>query len=312
MAKEYEEISVDREELSFAKKRNCRFYFSYMEKEIPEFAISKEAKSLLGWGLDWAKDKIENELNRRFHDIYSYNSFVRKMKSAYIRTIIPDDNFSWLQDEEACYFAWITLLTNRFHFIPSILAEFEPSNQAEMQLYVLNSMPINKEVKISQIISFFDEWDKEYEEKLACIQTLQNKWLKLRSTFVNPFKWVNTEQHDKCERVYKTLMARINMKRFPSHPTYTHLRQLIPFMNAIFYAWDAHEDTKRLVLDKMRQANRQNNYRDSIIGKKVINTYVKKEIKEMLDTLAKDNNRKINEELEALIFNAWNKRQTDV
>ncbi|EJH1304343.1 hypothetical protein G3V92_24835, partial [Escherichia coli] len=49
----------------------------------------------------------------------------------------------------------------------------------------------------------------------------------------------------------------------------------------------------------------QNVFRENIADKKVINTYVQKDIKEKLDMLAKKNGRKINEELEAIIMNAW-------
>ncbi len=58
------------------------------------------------------------------------------------------------------------------------------------------------------------------------------------------------------------------------------------------------------MIQRMKKTYNQNLFRENIADKKVINTYVQKDIKEKLDMLAKKNGRKINEELEVIIMNA--------
>ncbi|MBN3124056.1 hypothetical protein [Pectobacterium brasiliense] len=69
--------------------------------------------------------------------------------------------------------------------------------------------------------------------------------------------------------------------------------------------WPAHGDTKRVELDRIKKAYKQERFRESVKDKKVINTYVKNEVKMMLDELAKYNERNISQEIEFLITQAW-------
>lgn len=48
-------------------------------------------------------------------------------------------------------------------------------------------------------------------------------------------------------------------------------------------------------------------FRDGVKDKKVLNTYIGKESKKQLDYLVRKNKRKINEELEVLIHDAYMK-----
>ncbi|EEM8338592.1 hypothetical protein DFQ66_11770 [Salmonella enterica subsp. enterica serovar Amager] len=68
-----------------------------------------------------------------------------------------------------------------------------------------------------------------------------------------------------------------------------------------------NESELKLFIIKMKKARSQNKYRNSVKGKKVLNTYISASAKRQLDILSGRHNKKINEELEYIINDAYMK-----
>lgn len=248
---------------------------------------------------------ILRELNNEFKGTQEYNQFVRGMNNGLFSSIVPEKEFEWIKDYASAYFAWNVLSTMG----PREAGAFEVNFSSEQQPLIKNGLipviPENREDALSAIYSCFDNWDTSLLIKSNTLCSLKKHWLRLNRELPEPFKWIDVKNHKQCAWAFKYVMEHIKPDYMPSFMTEIRQQQVVTFLTAVLYSWPAHPDTRRLMIQRMKKTYNQNIFRENIADKKVINTYVQKDIKEKLDMLAKKNGRKINEELEVIIMNAW-------
>ena len=94
--------------------------------------------------------------------------------------------------------------------------------------------------------------------------------------------------------------SRLFSRWFPLE-VYTFASERVQLMGYFDVSLDISPDSKELLIIKMKKAWSQENYRNQIVEKKVLNTYLDKGVKDKLSRLAKQNRMKINEYLTYLI-----------
>jgi hypothetical protein len=250
-------------------------------------------------------DMILKELNNEFKSTHDYNNFVREMKNGLKSSIIPEANFKWIKDYSSAYFAWNVLSTMGPQEVNSLEVDFNRNLKPLIKQNLIPIIPENQKKALSAIYDCFDNWDVNLLFKTKTLSSLKNIWIQRNRELPEPFKWIDLKNLKQCEWAFKYVMEHIKPDYIPSFMTEIRQEQVITFLTAVLYSWPAHPDTRRLMIQRMKKTYNQNVFRENITGKKVINTYVQKDIKEKLDMLAKKNGRKINEELEVIIMNAW-------
>lgn len=293
------EILTDRTE------RACRFYIEYMKRKIEGYRDRTPLIIIADYKNQDVMDMILKELNNEFKSTHDYNNFVREMKNGLKSSIIPEANFKWIKDYSSAYFAWNVLSTMGPQEVNSLEVDFNRNLKPLIKQNLIPVIPENQKKALSAIYDCFDNWDVNLLFKTKTLSSLKNIWIQRNRELPEPFKWIDLKNLKQCEWAFKYVMEHIKPDYIPSFMTEIRQEQVITFLTAVLYSWPAHPDTRRLMIQRMKKTYNQNVFRDNITGKKVINTYVQKDIKEKLDMLAKKNGRKINEELEVIIMNAW-------
>ncbi|ENT2320228.1 hypothetical protein ACI3F6_RS23990 [Escherichia coli] len=293
------EILTDRTE------RACRFYIEYMKRKIEGYRDRTPLIIIADYKNQDVMDMILKELNNEFKSTHDYNNFVREMKNGLKSSIIPEANFKWIKDYSSAYFAWNVLSTMGPQEVNSLEVDFNRNLKPLIKQNLIPIIPENQKKALSAIYDCFDNWDVNLLFKTKTLSSLKNIWIQRNRELPEPFKWIDLKNLKQCEWAFKYVMEHIKPDYIPSFMTEIRQEQVITFLTAVLYSWPAHPDTRRLMIQRMKKTYNQNVFRENITGKKVINTYVQKDIKEKLDMLAKKNGRKINEELEVIIMNAW-------
>ncbi|EOC2804446.1 hypothetical protein ACU77B_000281 [Escherichia coli] len=293
------EILTDRTE------RACRFYIEYMKRKIEGYRDRTPLIIIADYKNQDVMDMILKELNNEFKSTHDYNNFVREMKNGLKSSIIPEANFKWIKDYSSAYFAWNVLSTMGPQEVNSLEVDFNRNLKPLIKQNLIPVIPENQKKALSAIYDCFDNWDVNLLFKTKTLSSLKNIWIQRNRELPEPFKWIDLKNLKQCEWAFKYVMEHIKPDYIPSFMTEIRQEQVITFLTAVLYSWPAHPDTRRLMIQRMKKTYNQNVFRENITGKKVINTYVQKDIKEKLDMLAKKNGRKINEELEVIIMNAW-------
>ncbi|HFM5232997.1 hypothetical protein [Escherichia coli] len=293
------EILTDRTE------RACRFYIEYMKRKIEGYRDRTPLNIIADYKNQDVMDMILRELNNEFKSTHDYNNFVREMKNGLKSSLIPEANFEWIKDYSSAYFAWNVLSTMGPQEVNSLEVDFNRNLKPLIKQNLIPIIPGNQKEALSAIYVCFDNWDVNLLFKTKTLSSLKNIWFQRNRDLPEPFKWIDLKNHKQCAWAFKYVMEHIKPDYMPSFMTEIRQEQVITFLTAVLYSWPAHPDTRRLMVQRMKKTYNQNVFRENITGKKVINTYVQKDIKEKLDMLAKKNGRKINEELEVIIMNAW-------
>lgn len=293
------EILTDRTE------RACRFYIEYMKRKIEGYRDRTPLIIIADYKNQDVMDMILKELNNEFKSTHDYNNFVREMKNGLKSSIIPEANFKWIKDYSSAYFAWNVLSTMGPQEVNSLEVDFNRNLKPLIKQNLIPIIPENQKKALSAIYDCFDNWDVNLLFKTKTLSSLKNIWIQRNRELPEPFKWIDLKNLKQCEWAFKYVIEHIKPDYMPSFMTEIRQEQVITFLTAVLYSWPAHPDTRRLMIQRMKKTYNQNVFRENITGKKVINTYVQKDIKEKLDMLAKKNGRKINEELEVIIMNAW-------
>ena len=292
-------------ELICKNHRECKFYIGFMIKNIAGY----KNRSPFHLGTDYTDPRtsqiIKNELDKEFSDINKYNQFVNEMHREVFQKLLPDKYFEWMNDYVSSYFAWSILATMGMRESGSMDVVFASELEPLLKAGGLQSTPLTEKEASDAVINFFDNWEESHFIKIKCIELLKKHWISFHQELPNPFKWVDVKNYEQCLWAYDYVMNHIKPEYIPVKTREIKTFQLAPFLTSVLYAWRAHIDTKRLMIQKMKKTHSQNIYRKSIANKKVVNTYIQKDIKEKLDMLAMKNGRKINEELEAIIMRAW-------
>ncbi|EPJ5580127.1 MULTISPECIES: hypothetical protein [Citrobacter] len=294
-----------KEQLTDRTERACRFYIEYMKKNIEGYRERTPLILITDFKNQEVMDMILKELNNEFKNTHEYNKFVREMKNGLLSSIVPETNFEWIKDYSSAYFAWNILSTMGPKEINPLEVDFYRERPPVIRHGVLAIIPETYQHALLVLYTCFDTWDVELIFKIKTLSSLKNIWIQRNRELPEPFKWIDLKNHKQCAWAFKYVMEHIKPDYMPSFMTEIRQQQVITFLTAVLYSWPAHPDTRRLMIQRMKKTYNQNVFRENIADKKVINTYVQKDIKEKLDMLAKKNGRKINEELEVIIMNAW-------
>lgn len=286
-------------------ERACRFYIEYMKKNIEGYRSRTSLSLIADYKTRDVMDMVIRELNNEFQSTDEYNKFVLKMKGELFSSIVPEEEFEWIKDYSSAYFAWNVLSTMGPQEINALEVDFNRELKPLIKQNLIPVIPENKKEALSAIYICFDSWEVDLFFKSKTISSLKRIWLKFNRELPEPFKWIDLKNHKQCAWAFKYVMEHIKPDYMPSFMTEINQKQLTAFLTAVLYSWNAHPDTRRLMIQRMKKTYNQNVFRENIADKKVINTYVQKDVKEKLDMLAKKNGRKINEELEVIIMNAW-------
>ncbi|MHB9807554.1 hypothetical protein [Pantoea ananatis] len=299
-----------KEQLSEKGERACRFYVQYMHEHINGY----REHSPFDLGTDYQSESIMaliyKELWQVFKDASEYNNFLNNMKHALYVKIIPEKEFDWITDFDAGYFAWNVLATMGPYEKNGLEVDFHSKFPPIIKNAGIATTPTNKQEVLSALYVAFDNWNESVFFKTRALSSLRTHWVNLSNEIPAPFKWIDSKNPKQSEWAYQYVMNHVNPAYMPFFTTEVKQKQLITYLTAVVYSWGAHVDTKRLMIQRMKKTYSQNIFRESIVDKKVINTYIQKDVKKKLDMMAKKNKRKINEELENIIMKAWWESQT--
>ncbi|EBO9194220.1 TPA: hypothetical protein ACJG01_000829 [Salmonella enterica subsp. salamae serovar 21:z10:[z6]] len=181
------------------------------------------------------------------------------------------------------------------------------------------------DLNLSMIVDFFDEISFRYgiEMTKKIINTACMKYAKIHSIrpgkikYSLPFDFKPNECNEKKIEEYKWILDRIpfiDKNAFGEDITElsTIMNKHIPLSLRAYYRYDvyvscdalAESDIKLFILQTKR-AWSQKKYQESVKGKPVLNTHISASAKKQLKLLASVHNKKINEELECIINDAY-------
>ncbi|CND45176.1 hypothetical protein [Yersinia intermedia] len=296
---------IVKEQLSEKSERARRFYVQYMHEHIDGYREHSPFDLGTNYQSEGTMALIYRELGQVFKGVHEYNQFLKRIKYALYMKIIPEKEFDWITDFDTGYFAWNVLATMGPYEKNELEVDFNSKLPPLIKNGGIASIPTNKEEVLSALYVGFDNWDESLFFKTRALSSLRTHWINLSREIPAPFKWIDSKNYKQSEWAYQYVMKHINPAYMPFFTTEVKQKQLITYLTAVLYSWGAHADTKRLMIQRMKKTYSQNVFRESIVDKKVINTYVQKDVKKKLDMMAKKNKRKINEELEDIIMKAW-------
>ena len=213
--------------------------------------------------------------------------------------ILPDNYFEWLKkNDRACF--WIWGVVGR---APDSELGVSSSPQPASFFYhqiVSNQNPSSTQDRYECIIEFFDRWNQSYDFKINYLNRIKNEWGMVYGS-PRPLKWLK-EDDEQC-RWALAYIVKSNVPSWRFNPVDT--KELYLTVIAIFDLWQAYPDSKKLFLQNINKAWSQKKHRDTLIGKKALNTYLKEGTKQKLNELSERQGRKIHEVLEELIVREY-------
>ncbi|OMQ24614.1 hypothetical protein [Serratia oryzae] len=261
---------------------------------------------------------INSSIKNNISDKKKREEFIAGIQRACVDEVIPESAFEWIKDNpRACYWIWYQVCTvtverlsnykepDYERRIPSY-AQGEPDNTpSASMLYLysqlkLNLLPSSHQERFNSIIDFFDLWPNSYSAKSKYLLDLKQQWSVIFN-MRDPFHWLNENDNPQCLWAWEYVSTKI-------HNYYIKPLSSKDYYNAtyaLFDTWSVHFDTKRIFFMQMSKAWGQKKYRDGLTHKVALNTYLDSEVKMKLDSLAKEEGKKINEMITSLINNAF-------
>ena len=287
--------------------RKARVYIN--ELNINKFSEPLDEKNIAQYKNEIIETLSKNKTNEE------KNNAINAMELLCANRLLPKKSFDWIRDDDrACYYVWgktINLDTiniqdkkikDTFQFgYGSIIKKKETSNKLEA--LNLNKYPANTQERIDQIILIFDLIDLEIQKKEKALHDIKNEWSDIYSQ-TNNFKWLDFKNKEICEWAWNYIKKHsdfcINLSPINDYERYL-------CFYAAFDLWSAGKDTKKLFNININKAISQQKFRAGIKNKKALNTFIDKKAKEKLEFLSKNKNMRINQVIEYLIENEFNK-----
>ncbi|MBP6123114.1 MULTISPECIES: hypothetical protein [Providencia] len=294
--------------LKVSNDRERYFYSSYISKmlNLPLMKTRLQSEKELNQAI---KNKLEDTAERM--------RFIREARDAFSCKVIQNEEFDWIKSNQRCTFFILYYinhyLTNKKIFAisnhlyrgihqssayervdyPTPLDEYEYRKQG------LPQAPNNAKDALNNIMCFFDLLDSSMEKKIEVLAYLKQEWMSIKDA--NYLSWLD-EGNAIQMKWAKNYIARSRLfSRFPRSEAYTFASERVQLMGYFDVSLDISPDSKELLMIKMKKAWSQENYRNQIVEKKVLNTYLDKGVKDKLSRLAKRHRMKINEYLTYLI-----------
>lgn len=228
-------------------------------------------------------DSVEKEGGGYNRSVRHANSLIYGAMTRFENKVfIPKEKIEWLMGRVSeSFIGWYYIRLNC---------------RDEYEQMLLPDYPCNKDDSFSILRDFLYFTHIDYNECLRLIENVEvvcsnyNNW-------TDAFSWVKKDKQLCEEWLWNYLMS------FPQLDLIvpTVYSDRIKVVNAAFFCWDAHQDTKILLIKKIKGAWSQKKYRDKNGSKKLINVYINSDAKKKLDYLAGGNGYSIASVLERLI-----------
>lgn len=238
--------------------------FPIMDPSIKSYEARKNMinESLMLWNVDDNNKKL----------------YISKVLSLCAEALLPESKFKWINKDNELLYKWV---------------HAEIAYKERFNLYYRRD---TFEEYYDDIVGYVDKLQNR-NEKESLLFNLQSSWLNFFK-LGEKFKWIDQGN----ESLVKWAWDYCHSKNIPLNfiPVAKETERYVSLI-IMFNHWDAHPDTKSLFLVHIKKALNQKKQRDKRDGKKAYNIVMSEDIKGKLNTLAEHHDRKINQTLERLI-----------
>lgn len=286
--------NVALEEIPYTRDiRKLDFYLQYIkDNEIP--LLINEG----GTNIDAIRRSVYDYL--KDPNIIRHNNFVKKMVCACKDRIFPKKKFKWIRENDRnCFWAWLYLRNSAFKWISDLAIRYQGLGYDYIDLG-LHPSPSSTSERYDEIIKFFDKLEFDKKDKIMILNSMEHQ-LQFVYTFSRSFNWLkqnSLEQYQWAWEYIKNSKSSIFNCIIPT-PRCTEERYLS--IIALFDFWNVSAAEKELFLIKFKKAWSQKKYRDEMKDKKPLNVYISGDVKNKLDFLSKNNDKKIYEMIEIMV-----------
>lgn len=233
------------------------------------------------------------------YDVNATNKFIKEMMAACKRDI---DDFSWLEDDRLCYYAWlyiknhITLINepvnNNYKFsIEKVPVPLNTSKNCAISNILnmpLNLMPFNTEMRAKMTKDYILSLENN-EKRIAIINNIKSAWSNIKK-FKVPFKFLMNDEQQ-IDWAWSYILHKFKNKFIHQ---YNHFMRLVIPTNieekyhASFaihdYFYTSNEDIHKEFCKGYKKAFNQKKFREKQ-GVKSINVQLDVKVKKQLDQL---------------------------
>lgn len=298
--------NVDVETLEAHSDRECAFYADYLVQQIRGTAI----KNLQGRNVEERIKNINTELDLLIRKKKAPKNFAAQMTTAFNATQLPHSYFRWVDklDTRLCNWLWC-YLKKHTHANPQ---NADGQTSPHPLLGRLAGQPFliekdNNADRYADILNAFYYGELTAKRQQDVLDFLKSLWFEIEAD-TSVTAWLEDSNISQWQWAYSYLQ---NVKTRP-----------IPM------AWTSHRDTekreivittidladnldrKALLIDKMKKAWSQKKFREKSNGKKPYSISMTQNTKQKLNALAEEHEMKINEMVELLIQNEYQRRHS--
>lgn len=250
------------------------------------------------------------ELSNKINDV---DQFLSEAKQEFTQKTLSDEQLSWItpKNERLCYWIWLSivldLIQNPLLQSDSLSWLRQTNNHFTSSQYAGLSLPTScnsAEERYNTIIAFFDLSFYSREDKASLLKTLQKKWEHI-SNF-EKFNWLDQSDPYQVDWLWQALneQSDSNAKSIREHiPEPTETYQKAEACVALFDTLYQTDDSKELLLLKLKRSWSQKKYRKKMTGKKSYSFLLSENAKATLDKNAKASRMNQSEYLEWVLVN---------
>ncbi|QUT15070.1 transcriptional regulator [Rahnella inusitata] len=297
--------------------RVCRFYAQCLDNKYPgEFPAYDPGNA------DNCLRNVNTFLDNKYQFDFLHNQEVNNLEIMAGYAILPEAAFSWLKNNElAAFFVWAKMYIDtedHSHFLSTdrdngrvrkTTFRTESPRLNTYQSLRLGDSPSTHQERMRIIIEYFDGAHALVQKgsKMAHLELFKQQWLENHHRPPR-FKWLNPDDEELC----RWFWSRLKEKQQASQGKTVPVSQFfIPSSGRDYYLaaltsfdlWQAPEDSRELFKARINHAwhqqKQKEKYRED--DKKAINTYIRKDVKDMLDKLTMEYNLRMSDILEMLI-----------
>ena len=290
--------------LDAASERECAFYVDYLLKNIRSASL----KNLRGNSPTERVNKLNEELDNLIKKNRAPQNFSTQMRSAFKSTQLPSSYFRWLdkKDERLCNWAWCYLKGKTKKTETDL--EKDIIKDSELLLLAEKAFTIERENaadRQSDILTAFYDGEADAQQQQDILDHLKSKWQDIRAN-EGITHWFEENNPSQWAWAWSYLQ---NITQRPLEPAW------IPSKDsekkaAVIATIDLSDnvDRKALIIDKMKKAWSQKKFREKSSGKKPYSISMTLNTKQKLNALAEEKGIKINDMVEYLVKNEYQKR----
>jgi hypothetical protein len=252
-------------------ERECNWIFDHLRNEHNFHIINPDAVSY-----EARRATINESVEASKFEFSERKRWIAEKSVLCSEALIPESEFEWINKEDKVLYSWVHAYLVAFY-----------------------AMPLKQNTTFDEyrkdIIACFDNLSLSRIDKERLLLDVKMYWNDFLSGG-ETFRWLDENNKELIKWAWKYF----DSKKIPiasiSDKTATYGGII-----AAFYLWKALPDSKELFIVKMKKALNQKKQRDKRDGKKAYNIVMSEDIKQKLNDLAEYHDRKINQTLERLI-----------